>query len=87
MVSFDLLQHHDYDVAIRYGTGEWRGFVAEKIAEEEVFPVCSPRLFNQSGPKLRRPEDLRLHTVNPHSSNLRCATNGRCGWNKRTCRT
>lgn len=62
VVSFDLLQYHDYDVAIRYGTGEWRGFVAKKIAAEEVFPVCSPRLL-KSGPKLRRPEDLRLHTV------------------------
>lgn len=62
VVSFDLLQHHDYDVAIRYGTGEWRGFVSEKIGEEEVFPVCSARLL-KSGPKLRRPEDLRLHTV------------------------
>lgn len=62
VVSFDLLQHHDYDVAIRYGTGEWRGFVSHKIADEEVFPVCSPRLL-KSGFKLRRPEDLRKHTV------------------------
>lgn len=62
VVSFDLLQHHDYDVAIRYGTGEWRGFVAHKIAPEEVFPVCSPRLL-KLGPPLRRPADLRQHTV------------------------
>jgi LysR family glycine cleavage system transcriptional activator len=62
VVSFDLLQHHDYDVAIRYGTGEWRGWVAHKIAPEEVFPVCSPRLL-KSGPKLRHPADLRQHTV------------------------
>jgi LysR family glycine cleavage system transcriptional activator len=62
VVSFDLLQHHDYDVAIRYGTGEWRGFVSDKIATEEVFPVCSARLL-KSGPKLQRPEDLRRHTV------------------------
>ena len=62
VVSFDLLQHHDYDVAIRYGTGDWRGFEAHKIAEEEVFPVCSPRLL-KAGQKLRRPQDLRKHTV------------------------
>jgi LysR family glycine cleavage system transcriptional activator len=62
VVSFELLQHHDYDVAIRYGTGDWRGFVAHKIAPEEVFPVCSPRLL-KSGPALRRPPDLRHHTV------------------------
>jgi LysR family glycine cleavage system transcriptional activator len=62
VVSFELLQHHDYDVAIRYGTGDWRGFVAHKIAPEEVFPVCSPRLL-KSGPALRWPSDLRHHTV------------------------
>lgn len=62
VVSFDLLQHHDYDVAIRYGSGMWRGFVADKIAPEEVFPVCSPRLL-KSGMKLKSPSDLRQHTV------------------------
>ena len=62
VVSFELLQRHDYDVAIRYGSGDWRGFVSQKIAPEEVFPVCSPRLL-KSGPALRRPSDLRHHTV------------------------
>ena len=62
VVSFDLLQHHDYDVAIRYGSGMWRGFVADKIAAEEVFPVCSPRLL-RCGMKLKSPSDLRQHTV------------------------
>ena len=62
VVSFDLLQHHDYDVAIRYGAGNWRGFVSHKIAPEEVFPVCSPRLL-KAGMKLKSPSDLRQHTV------------------------
>jgi LysR family glycine cleavage system transcriptional activator len=62
VVSFDLLQHHDYDVAIRYGSGNWRGFATHKIAPEEVFPVCSPRLL-KSDMKLRSPADLRQHTV------------------------
>lgn len=62
VVSFDLLQHHDYDVAIRYGAGGWRGFVTHKIAPEEVFPVCSPRLM-KSGKKLKSPSDLSQHTI------------------------
>ncbi|MBS7541718.1 LysR substrate-binding domain-containing protein [Ancylobacter oerskovii] len=32
----------DVDVALVYGTGEVPGMISEKIAEEEVFPVCSP---------------------------------------------
>jgi LysR family glycine cleavage system transcriptional activator len=62
VVSFDLLQHHDYDVAIRYGSGNWRDLVSHKIAPEEVFPVCSPRLL-RSGMELKRPSDLRAYTV------------------------
>lgn len=62
VVSFDLLQHHDYDVAIRYGSGGWRGFVTHKIAAEEVFPVCSPRLL-KSGKKLNSLSDLSQHTI------------------------
>ncbi|WP_318477791.1 transcriptional regulator GcvA [Photobacterium leiognathi] len=35
------------DIGVRYGTGNWQGLVAEKLMDEEVFPVCSPRLFEQ----------------------------------------
>lgn len=34
------------DLAIRYGQGVWPGAAAEKLMEEELIPVCSPR-FNQ----------------------------------------
>jgi len=30
------------DIALVYGTGDVSGMLSEKIAEEEVFPVCSP---------------------------------------------
>jgi len=30
------------DVAIRYGAGQWPGLRAVKLADEELFPVCSP---------------------------------------------
>jgi len=33
------------DVGIRYGLGNWEGLYAEKLMEEEVFPVCSPTLL------------------------------------------
>ena len=32
------------DIAIRIGRGGWPGVVAEKLFDEEVFPVASPRL-------------------------------------------
>jgi len=33
------------DLAIRYGAGRWPGLRAVKLADEELFPVCSPH-FN-----------------------------------------
>ncbi|MBP0581823.1 transcriptional regulator GcvA [Labrys sp. LIt4] len=50
------------DIAIRYGSGSYPGLVSEFLADEEVFPVCSPRLLEGEHP-LRRPEDLRHHTL------------------------
>jgi len=44
------------DIGVRYGTGAWPGLTAEKLMDEEVYPVCSPRLLRQRG--VRRPEDL-----------------------------
>lgn len=45
------------DVGVRYGTGNWPGLIAEKLLEEEVFPVCSPRFLHQN-PGLKRPGGL-----------------------------
>jgi LysR family glycine cleavage system transcriptional activator len=30
------------DIGVRYGLGSWPGLIAEKLMEEEVYPVCSP---------------------------------------------
>jgi LysR family glycine cleavage system transcriptional activator len=30
------------DLAIRYGPGGWPGLAADKLLDEEIFPVCSP---------------------------------------------
>jgi LysR family transcriptional regulator, glycine cleavage system transcriptional activator len=50
------------DIAIRYGSGNYAGLTSEFLTEEEVFPVCSPRLLEGAHP-LRKPEDLKYHTL------------------------
>jgi LysR family glycine cleavage system transcriptional activator len=50
------------DIAIRYGSGNYPGLTSEFLADEEVFPVCSPKLLKGAHP-LRRPEDLKHHTL------------------------
>ncbi|WP_257455671.1 transcriptional regulator GcvA [Archangium lipolyticum] len=45
------------DIGVRYGAGVWPGLTAEKLLDEEVYPVCSPALLRQSR-RLRRPSDL-----------------------------
>lgn len=37
------------DIGVRYGTGSWPGLAAEKLMEEEVYPVCSPALLREAG--------------------------------------
>ncbi|MEZ2129419.1 MULTISPECIES: transcriptional regulator GcvA [unclassified Sinorhizobium] len=50
------------DIAIRYGSGQYKGVVSEFLSEEEVFPVCSPELL-QGEHSLREPSDLKHHTL------------------------
>ena len=50
------------DLALRFGSGGYRGLVTEQLFSEVVFPVCSPRLLRR-GPPLRKPADLRQHTL------------------------
>jgi len=45
------------DIGVRYGAGHWPGLEAEKLMDEEVFPVCSPA-FLKRHPRLRKPADL-----------------------------
>jgi LysR family glycine cleavage system transcriptional activator len=62
VVSTEGLTRRDYDVTIRYGPGDWPGFVSEKLCAEEVFPVCSPA-FLERGPRLKKPSDLFRHNI------------------------
>ncbi|MEW9309207.1 transcriptional regulator GcvA [Labrys neptuniae] len=50
------------DIAVRYGGGTYPGLTSEFLMGEEVFPVCSPKLL-EGAHALRRPEDLRHHTL------------------------
>jgi class 3 adenylate cyclase len=50
------------DVAIRHGEGQWPGLHVTRLAEEELFPVCSPALLRGQKPP-REPRDLNRHTL------------------------
>jgi LysR family glycine cleavage system transcriptional activator len=39
------------DIAIRFGTGDWKGLRTIKLLHEEFFPVCSPSLNDGRLPK------------------------------------
>ncbi len=57
--DFDL---DDVDVGIRFGTGKYPGLHAERLFDNIIIPVCSPKLL-QSGPPLNVPRDLFNHTL------------------------
>jgi LysR family glycine cleavage system transcriptional activator len=52
----------DVDVAVRYGGGDWPGLEVTPLMNEQIFPVCSPRLQTGRHP-LHAIEDLRHHTL------------------------
>jgi LysR family glycine cleavage system transcriptional activator len=52
----------DFDAAVRYGTGNWPDLHVTPVFEEELIPVCSPKLLPRSG-KVFRPEDLEEFTL------------------------
>ncbi len=52
----------DFDVALRYGGGDYPGLQADILMGDEIVPVCSPVLLERE-PPLRAPEDLRRVTL------------------------
>src|SRR5215470_22912 len=56
------LSKGDFDIAIRYGTGNYPGLAVELLLKNEVFPACSPQLLG-AGPPLRTPQDLSKHAL------------------------
>ena len=49
------------DVGVRYGAGNWPGLTADKLMDEEIFPVCSPAL--RGALNVAVPADLTRHTL------------------------
>lgn len=50
------------DIGVRYGAGNWPGLAADKLMEEQVYPVCSPTLLRTPG-RLGKPSDLTGETL------------------------
>ena len=47
----------DVDIAVRHGEGNWDGLFVERLADEQLFPVCSPKLM-AGRQRLAKPEDV-----------------------------
>lgn len=58
-VSIEILDFvtRGIDIGVRYGAGSWPGLAAEKLMDEEIYPVCSPALLRHNR-RLRKPSDL-----------------------------
>ncbi|MBC8267200.1 MAG: LysR family transcriptional regulator [Rhodospirillaceae bacterium] len=52
----------DADLEIRYGSGDWPQFVAERLTSEELIPLCHPDLVS-GNPPLNSLADIRHHTL------------------------
>lgn len=50
------------DIGVRYGVGNWPGLTADKLMDEEVYPVCSPKLLREHW-RLQKPKDLARETL------------------------
>lgn len=50
------------DIGVRYGLGSWPGLTAEKLLDEEVYPVCSAKLMREQW-RLCKPSDLAKETL------------------------
>jgi len=50
------------DIGVRYGMGSWPGLTAEKLMDEEVYPVCSIDMLRKIG-RLNNPADLEHETL------------------------
>jgi len=78
-VTIDVLaEAGTIDMAIRFGQGPYPGLSATPIMHETVFAVASPELLAK-GPPLRRPADLRHHTL-LHSDSVQAEVNSMARW-------
>ena len=57
----DFVAQH-VDIGVRYGAGHWPGLTADKLMDEEIYPVCAPELSNHHE-RLHHPADLAHETL------------------------
>ncbi len=67
------------DVAIRFGDGDYPGYVVHKLFDSYALPMCSPRLLEGPNP-LRTPDDLRHHTLLHYENDIAMVDVGRPNW-------
>ena len=68
----------DFDIAVRFGTGNYPGWRVDKLFDVVATPLCSPRLLEGAHP-LRAPADLRHHNL-LHDDTISLEQGG-IGWN------
>ncbi len=56
------LRAEDIDLAVRHGTGRYPGLVSEKLLDDDLVPVGSPRLLSGRG-RAKKPVDLLQHRL------------------------
>ncbi len=62
--TFSELDRNSYDVAIRYGSGQWPAARSDFLHGETFFPVCAPELLARIDPTLPDEEKLaRLRQI------------------------
>ncbi len=50
--SYAYFDTPEVDISVRYGMGQWPGFAASRLFDEEAFPICAPSLLD-AHPELR----------------------------------
>lgn len=52
----------DFNVAIRFGPGRWKGLRAVKMMDDWIVPVCSRKYLKKNGP-IKKVKDLQKHNI------------------------
>jgi len=55
-------QQTDFHAGIRFGTGKWPGLKSEKLMDDWILPVCSPKMLREIGP-ITSIQDLQSHDL------------------------
>lgn len=58
-----LTRAHDVDVVIRFGSGNYSGYVVDRLFNVDAVPLCSPRLLENRDHPLISSDDLKYHTL------------------------